>query len=53
MPSFVGLGMVTPRWDPRSSGLAAHTGSAFSAVSVLFTPRALGYLVGSFGWPAL
>jgi fucose permease len=46
--AFIGLGMVTASLGPTLSGLAEQTNSPLSTISILFTLRALGYLVGSF-----
>jgi fucose permease len=45
--AFVALGLSTSSMGPTLSGLAAHTQSSLSAVSILFTVRSLGYLIGS------
>lgn len=46
--AFVALGLTTASLGPTLLGLARQTGSELSAISFLFTARALGYLVGSF-----
>ncbi len=46
--AFIALGMVTASLGPTISGLAANTGATLSGISVLFTARSLGYLLGSF-----
>jgi len=46
--AFIALGMVTASLGPTISGLAANTGTTLSGISVLFTARSLGYLLGSF-----
>lgn len=46
--AFVGLGLITASLGPTLTGLAAHTASPLNAISIVFTTRALGYLVGSF-----
>ncbi len=50
--AFVGLGLVGASLGPTLPGLATNTGTQLSAISVLFTARALGYLGGSMfaGW---
>lgn len=50
--SFVGLGLVGASLGPTLPGLAENVGTQLSAISVLFTARALGYLGGSLvaGW---
>jgi fucose permease len=45
--AFIALGLSTASMGPTLSGLAAHTQSSLSAVSILFTVRSLGYLIGS------
>lgn len=46
--AFVALGMVTASLGPTISGLAANTGTTLGGISVLFTARSGGYLLGSF-----
>ena len=46
--AFVALGIVTGSLGPTISGLAANTRTTLSGISVLFTARSLGYLLGSF-----
>ncbi|MCB0062716.1 MAG: MFS transporter [Caldilineaceae bacterium] len=50
--AFVGLGLVAASLGPTLPGLAAHTNTQLSAISMIFTARALGYLGGSMvaGW---
>ena len=50
--AFIGLGLVGASLGPTLPGLADNTGTALSAISMLFTARALGYLGGSLvaGW---
>ncbi|MCB0111191.1 MAG: MFS transporter, partial [Caldilineaceae bacterium] len=50
--SFVGLGLVAASLGPTLPGLAAHTNTQLSAISILFTARSLGYLGGATvaGW---
>ncbi|MEZ4618243.1 MAG: MFS transporter [Caldilineaceae bacterium] len=50
--SFVGLGLVAASLGPTLPGLATNTDTQLSAISVLFTARALGYMAGSMvaGW---
>ena len=47
--AFVGLGMVASVMGPTLPGLAAHTRTSLQQVSILFSARSLGYLMGSFG----
>ena len=47
--AFVGLGMVASVMGPTLPGLAEHTRTSLQQVSILFSARSLGYLVGSFG----
>jgi len=44
---FVVLGMTAASLGPTLTGLAKLTGSTLSQISVLFTARSLGYLLGS------
>lgn len=44
---FIGLGMTAASLGPTLQGLADHTHSTLSQVSILFTARSLGYLLGS------
>lgn len=46
--AFIVLGIVTASLGPTLPGLAAQTGSLLSQISILFTTRSLGYLMGSF-----
>ena len=46
--AFVVLGMVTASLGATLSDLAANTQSLLSEISLLFTARSLGYLLGSF-----
>jgi len=46
--AFVALGLVMASLGPTLTGLAEHTRTHLSEISVLFTARALGYLIGSF-----
>lgn len=46
--SFIALGMTTASLGPTLLGLASQTGSALNEVSILFTARSFGYLIGSF-----
>jgi len=46
--AFIALGMVTASLGPTISGLAANTGTTLGSISVLFTARSFGYLLGSF-----
>ena len=50
--AFVGLGLVGASLGPTLPGLAANTQTQLSAISILFTARALGYMGGSIvaGW---
>jgi len=50
--AFVGLGLVGASLGPTLPGLAANTQTQLSAVSILFTARALGYMLGAMlaGW---
>ena len=44
---FIGLGMTAASLGPTLQGLADHTHSTISQVSILFTSRSFGYLLGS------
>lgn len=46
--AFIALGITVAALGPTLPGLAAHTRAGLGAISVLFTARSLGYLVGSF-----
>lgn len=46
--AFVALGLVTASLGPTLSGLADRTGTLLSGISIVFTARSLGYLIGSF-----
>jgi FHS family Na+ dependent glucose MFS transporter 1 len=45
--TFVAHGMAVSLLGPTLSALAAHTGSPLSQISLMFTARSLGYLVGA------
>ena len=45
--AFIAMGMYGASLGPTLPGLAAQTGSGLSQISILFSARALGYLVGS------
>ena len=45
--AFIAMGMYGAPLGPTLPGLAAQTGSGLSQVSILFSARAFGYLVGS------
>lgn len=45
--SFIALGLSTGSVGPSLSGLAAHTGSTLAAISIVFTARSFGYMIGS------
>ncbi|MFC1878537.1 MFS transporter [Chloroflexota bacterium] len=45
--AFIGLGLVTAVLGPALPALAELTQTSFSQISLLFTARALGYLLGS------
>ena len=45
--SFIAMGISMASLGPTLPGLAANTGASISAISILFTARALGSLVGS------
>jgi len=47
--AFVAIGLTTASLGPTLLGLAQQTGSDIAQISFLFTARALGYLLGSFG----
>ncbi|HVN52792.1 MAG TPA: MFS transporter [Anaerolineaceae bacterium] len=44
---FIALGMATAAIGPTIEGLARHTHSQLSEISILFTVQSLGYLIGS------
>lgn len=46
--AFIVLGIVTASLGPTLPGLAEQTGASLSLISLLFTTRSLGYLMGSF-----
>jgi FHS family Na+ dependent glucose MFS transporter 1 len=46
--AFVALGMVGASLGPTLPGLAEHTQAGLSEISLLFTTRSTGYLLGSF-----
>lgn len=50
--AFIGLGLVGASLGPTLPGLATNTSTQLSAISILFTARALGYFGGSLvaGW---
>ncbi len=45
--AFIALGLLAAAMGPTLLGLAQHTGSSISQISVLFSARALGYFLGS------
>ena len=45
--SFIGLGMATASLGPALPYLAKNTGSMIAEVSILFSTKAAGYLLGS------
>lgn len=45
--AFIALGLTSASLGPTLSGLAANTGTALSQISILFSARAFGYLLGS------
>lgn len=45
--AFIAMGMYGAALGPTLPGLAAQTGAGLSQVSILFSARALGYLIGS------
>jgi len=45
--AFIALGLTSASLGPTLSGLAANTGTALSQISILFSARAFGYLMGS------
>lgn len=45
---FVALGLVSAALGPTVQRLAERTGSLLSEISIVFTARSLGYLLGSF-----
>ena len=46
--AFVALGMFSAVLGPTLPGLAAHTRTDLSRISILFSARSAGYLIGSF-----
>lgn len=46
--AFITLGMAAAALGPTLSGLAQNTGTQMSQISILFTARSLGYLLGSW-----
>lgn len=46
--AFIALGITVAALGPTLPGLAAHARAGLGAISILFTARSLGYLVGSF-----
>jgi FHS family Na+ dependent glucose MFS transporter 1 len=46
--AFIILGMVGASLGPTLPGLAEHTRTSLSEISLLFTARSMGYLLGSF-----
>ena len=46
--AFIALGLTTSSMGPTLPGLAQQTGSKLGQVSILFTARSLGYLLGSY-----
>ncbi len=47
--SFIGLGLSMAVLGPALKGLTEQTGSTLAGISVLFTAKSLGYLIGIFG----
>ena len=45
---FIALGLTTSSLGPTLPALAQQTGSGLSEVSILFTARSLGYLLGTY-----
>ena len=45
--AFIALGLLSSVLGPTLPGLAANTGAALEGISILFTVRSLGYLVGA------
>ncbi|NJN55208.1 MAG: MFS transporter [Anaerolineae bacterium] len=45
--AFIALGLAVSALGPTLPGLAAQTGVQISAISILFTARAFGFLVGA------
>lgn len=45
--AFIALGLMSAVLGPTLPGLAANTGAALQSISLLFTVRSLGYLVGA------
>lgn len=46
--AFIVLGLITGVFGPTINDLARHTQSTLNEISIIFTARAFGYLVGSF-----
>jgi FHS family Na+ dependent glucose MFS transporter 1 len=46
--AFVALGMFSAVLGPTLPGLAAHTRTDLSHISILFAARSAGYMMGSF-----
>lgn len=44
---FIALGLSTGSVGPSLANLAVHTGVALAAISIVFTARSLGYMIGS------
>lgn len=44
---FIALGLSTGSVGPSLANLAAHTGVTLAAISIVFTARSLGYMIGS------
>ncbi len=45
---FVALGLGGVTLGPTLQALAKHTGASLSAISIVFSARSLGYMIGSF-----
>lgn len=45
--SFIALGLSTGSVGPSLAGLASHTGATLAAISIVFTARSFGYMIGS------
>lgn len=45
--AFIALGLSTGSVGPSLANLAAHTGVTLAAISIIFTARSLGYMIGS------
>lgn len=45
--AFIALGLSTGVVGPSLANLAAHTGVTLAAISIIFTARSLGYMIGS------